>query len=207
MEYPDEAVVRFLAELRRSSNVRTVLDWGCATGRHSLAALRFGFDVIGVDVSNVCVETTKRKAAAIFGPGVQNRARFFQIDGFDVPSAADASIDAVVARGAVYLDASPTSIKKIFLSIHRILRNGGKVFVDFKTEKDSVCQNARSGDKLFRLSKNDDASPLVYIPGPGEVEEMFRSCGLDAEKTDRCEYTLNDGAVTYSTVQYVAVKR
>lgn len=49
------------AGLFKSANVRSVLDLGCGTGRHSIFLAESGFDVTAADISEHAVAITKEK--------------------------------------------------------------------------------------------------------------------------------------------------
>lgn len=50
------------AELFRAENVRSVLDLGCGTGRHTIFLASSGFDVTATDISEHGVAATRKKA-------------------------------------------------------------------------------------------------------------------------------------------------
>jgi SAM-dependent methyltransferase len=70
---PDENLVEFVRSQRLAPG--RVLDIGCGTGTHSLWLAEQGFDVLGVDLSELAIQRAKEKAA-----GRSGRSRFEVLD-------------------------------------------------------------------------------------------------------------------------------
>lgn len=61
MDYPNEEVIRFLARCKKLYTNGGMLDWGCATGRHTILGCKFGYSIIVADYVKRCVDLTKVK--------------------------------------------------------------------------------------------------------------------------------------------------
>lgn len=120
----DEArsfIVHLLGELSLVKGSR-VIDLACGKGRHSLFLNSLGYDVLGLDLSERCIEHNKQ---------FENEALHFAVhdmrDPIDGPSA-DAVVNLFTSFG--YFD-NPSDDEKVFESVYSILKTGGLFVLDF----------------------------------------------------------------------------
>lgn len=149
-DYPNESVVRFLARCRKWYPQGKVLDWGCATGRHVMVALKFGFDVMAADYVENCVDITRHKVENELTTMPGKVIDYIVNKDVDIEGVEDNSLDAILAFGVVFLD-SMDKMESMLDNIYRMLKPGGRAFCDFRTEDDSVCKN------------NDRVSEYSYV--------------------------------------------
>lgn len=110
---------------------RRVLDLGCGQGRHTEPLTRLGFDVYACDADTAAVAVTRDLVAELVGEEVAARhitpAR---------PAALgypDDFFDWVVAHGTYDTAESAAELKDMLSETRRVLKNGGWVFVAFRT--------------------------------------------------------------------------
>ncbi len=104
--------------------VRTVVDWGCGTGSHSLLLATRGFSVIGVDRSPSMIEQARRKASD--GQGKSH----FVVDTIRealLPEVADAAISMFAVVG---YQVDNESLLGMMANVRRNLRVGGVFLFD-----------------------------------------------------------------------------
>jgi len=108
-----EAVNFFKHEL-----VRTVLDLGCGTGRHTAYLLEEGFQIYGCDSSEVALELAMAALPTVDFETCNMTALPYE-DGF---------FDAVICNHVIQ-HGTIAEIKVAISEIHRILRKGGILFL------------------------------------------------------------------------------
>ena len=60
LDYPNEEVIRFLARCKKLYTNGVMLDWGCATGRHTVLGCKFGYSVIAADYVKRCIRRYRK---------------------------------------------------------------------------------------------------------------------------------------------------
>lgn len=127
LNYPNESVVRFLVSNRDKLNAKTMLDIGCAAGRHMKLAAELGYEPQGVDSSPEALEQ-----AGQYGPVVlaDMTALPFPDDHFDV----------VVALGTLYYGTRDIT-RQALAEIRRVLAINGHGLVTLRTDRDwhAIC--------------------------------------------------------------------
>lgn len=195
--------VDFLAEKLGLKSGAKILDLACGFGRHSLELARRGFDVTGVDITPDYIDFAKKTAEK-----EKLNARFICSDIREVGF--ENEFDAVLnmADGAVgYLENDEENLK-IFKTVSRTLKSGGKHFMDIMNadyaDSHFPCKLWDAGEKCLTLSNfewNSETRILLYgqldypygepLPKPemtegnpirlyslGEVEKIFSSLGM-----------------------------
>lgn len=101
----------------------TVLDFCCGMGRHALALTEFGYEVTGVDLSNVLLKEARQLDD-------QQQVRWLQGDMRNVPL--NESFDAVVNlfTSFGYFESDEEN-GRVIHEINRLLKPGGKFIIDF----------------------------------------------------------------------------
>lgn len=100
-----------------------VLDLCCGMGRHAVALTEFGYDVTGVDLSDVLLDEARKLADAA-------KVRWMQGDMRDVPL--EETFDAVVNLFSSfgYFETDEEN-GKVMSEIDRLLKSGGQFIIDF----------------------------------------------------------------------------
>ena len=96
---------------------KTVLDYGCGHGMHSVSIARFGGKITGVDLSEESLKIAKRRSEE---DGFSEKIQFVTGDCESLPFA-DHSFDIVFDGGTF----SSLDIEKAFSEIARVLKPGG----------------------------------------------------------------------------------
>jgi len=123
-EYPETAVVRFIAKNFYKSNNRNeikILDLGCGTGSNLWYLAREGFSPFGIDGSKIAVERTAEKLNT---EGLN--ANFVTGDFKDLPYDSD-FFDGVLDVASIQHN-DDASIRKIVDEVHRVMKPDGKYF-------------------------------------------------------------------------------
>ena len=196
LDYPNEEVIRFLARCRKFYPNGVMLDWGCATGRHTVLGCKFGFSVIAVDYVPRCIELTKNKVEKECTGYSGNVASYIVNQDVDVEGVDDGTVDAIVALGVIFYN-SKQQQQVMLNNMYRMLKKRGRAFVDFRTERDSVFLNQKKIDENGFVVDSADTSitgNYVDILPYEELERMFEKSGLKAENVELYEFTEHNRA-------------
>jgi ubiquinone/menaquinone biosynthesis C-methylase UbiE len=123
-EYPETAVVRFIARYFYKSNNRNeikILDLGCGTGANLWYLSREGFSASGIDGSKTAIERTGEK---LDREGIN--ANLLTGDFQNLPYDPD-FFDAVLDITSIQHN-DDASIRKIVAEVHRVMKPDGKYF-------------------------------------------------------------------------------
>lgn len=122
--------VEMIADLFQKENVKTVLDLGCGMGRHSVYLAKRGFSVTATDISPKGIEITAQKAQ-LQGLNIITVCHDFR----NIPFKND-SFDAVLC---VWTSGHghKTDMIKSANEMLRVAKQGGIVFIDYVSKKDS----------------------------------------------------------------------
>lgn len=105
----------------RAARGRTVLDYGCGVGVHSLSVARDGAHVIGCDISAAAIAVATRRASE---RGLAARTHFLAANGEALPLA-DQTVDVVMSIAVL----SFVDLEQSLGEIRRVLRPGGVLFI------------------------------------------------------------------------------
>jgi 2-polyprenyl-3-methyl-5-hydroxy-6-metoxy-1,4-benzoquinol methylase len=117
--------VDFIIKALHLSGKERILDLACGFGRHSLELARRGFQVVGVDITRCYIDDANLTA------GKENLdARFICSDIRDISFDSEFDVVLNLADGAIgYLENDQENLK-IFQTISRALKPGGKSLID-----------------------------------------------------------------------------
>lgn len=152
--YPSEHVVRFLAGLPERGYSR-LLDIGCGHGRHLRCARTMGFQVDGVDVSEVALH---EDVPAIAGSML---ALPFPADAFDV----------ALAFGVFYYGTMGQADHAVH-EMHRVLRPGGHGFVSVRSCRDWRADHTDYHGVFHCEGEPEDGMQLDFI-SEDELHEVY----------------------------------
>lgn len=116
---PSPFVLEALERVREVGPGGRVLDLGCGEGRHSIAATRAGFRVVGVDYEPLAVQRARKAARAAGVAGITFRVA----DAFDLPFP-DAYFTAVIDFGLLHSQRK-AAWPRYLRSLRRVLRPRG----------------------------------------------------------------------------------
>lgn len=131
VKFPNEHLVRFISTIKQNCNSThpgRILEFGFANITNMRMMNRFGFQVDGLEVSDVLVE---RAQQAIHETGLQNELRVGVFQGNEIPFP-DQTFDAIVGLQCVYYNVD----QKLFAQeCARVLKPGGFIFLSFFTPR------------------------------------------------------------------------
>lgn len=191
LDYPNEEVVRFLARCKKLYPNGTMLDWGCATGRHTVLGCKFGYSVIAADYVKRCVDLTKEKVERE-GNGYEGKVISYIVNqDIDIDEVKDDTVDIIVAWGVIFLN-SKEQQQLMLNNMYRMLKKGGRVFADFRTQRDSLYlkQKHKTADGFIVDSADASiAGNYIDIIPLDELKKMFMNSGFILENVELYEFT------------------
>lgn len=196
LDYPNEEVVRFLARCRKLYEDAVMLDWGCATGRHTVLGCKFGYSVIAADYVERCVDITKRKVERECKDSKGKVISYIVNQDIDIEEINDNTLDIIVALGVVFLNAKEQQ-QLMINNMYRMLKKGGRVFADFRTERDSLFINQKEKSEQGFYVDSEDASiagNYIDIIPLDELKKMFINSGFTPENIELYEFTEHNQA-------------
>ena len=162
--------VAFMEKALEIKTANKVLDLGCGLGGHSIELARRGYDVTGLDWSEIYVNAAKRQAAET-GVGVQ----FLQGDMTNL--AFDEQFDAVILWGNTFGEFEHEDNVQTLYGIRRALRKGGRALID--------TQNYQGlPEKLTQGWSFDSEAPNLLMLTQGTKDVARARFGFDVLMID-----------------------
>ncbi|HIY79799.1 MAG TPA: methyltransferase domain-containing protein [Candidatus Olsenella excrementavium] len=144
-----------------------VLDWGCGSGRDSLAMMRAGYDVVAVDLSDAMADATE----ALTGLTVRREA-FADLDD-------ENAFDGIWASASL-LHAPSGELPGILVRGMRALKRNGVLYVSFKY---GDFEGQRSGRWFNDMDEVSLRSVIEGVDGL-EVERVWTSSDVRPGRSD-----------------------
>jgi len=159
--YPNEFVVRFLAKYVRKRtglndyrvmhDVTRALDLGCGHGRHVIMLAEQGYEVSGIDISDVAIAVAREWVAQ------KGLKADLQVGSVTALPYGDGIFDLVISHGVldhVYYDESKRAIREV----RRVLKRNGLLYVDLISALESGCGQGREvGKRTYIVSDGAEA--------------------------------------------------
>lgn len=192
LDYPNEEVIRFLARCKRVYENGVMLDWGCATGRHTVLGCKFGFQVIAADYVERCVNLTREKVDKECNGYKGKVIDYIVNQDTDIEKVQDEMVDVILTWGVAFYNSAENQ-QLLLNNMYRMLKHGGRAFCDFRTEYDSIYLNQRNkeSDEGF-VVESDIASVkgcYMNILPLERLKEMFAKSGFEVESIELNEFT------------------
>jgi len=201
--YPHDAVVRWVFVNYREEFIRNpkMLDIGCGAGRHSIFLANLGCNVSAIDYSSNAIDILNLWAME----------RKLQIDTkvssvIELPYAEN-SFSGIISVGVLcYL--SINSIKKNVDEMYRVLKPGGKLFVNTRSNKDSRYLVGNKSTANHAVVTGDKSVPwqgeigmdMIFL-SEEDAEQMFhkfKEINIERESFSMCgrKYLNDDWVIT-----------
>ncbi|CUU71595.1 bifunctional 3-demethylubiquinone-9 3-methyltransferase/ 2-octaprenyl-6-hydroxy phenol methylase [Campylobacter hyointestinalis subsp. hyointestinalis] len=192
--YPNEYLTRYIFANRKS--FKTVLDFGCGDGRHLEMMSKAKIpNIIGVDYNKSVLQIAKNRCnengikCEVFQSG--EVLNLNEILGGE-------KVDCVVCWGITHLNSKETT-SNFIKQFASVLNEGGSVFANWRTRKDSLYKKGEEIDKdTFIIDEESHKGMLYYFPSLDEIENIYDSAGLKITSKDYEEFSTNDGKIINS---------
>jgi len=198
-KYPNEEFVRFIGKnyffhnFDARKNIR-ILEIGCGQGANLWFIAKEGFDVYGIDISQLAIQKTSRYLANL---NLNANLKVVDMKNTNYP---DAFFDVIFDCAAIQ-HSSFTDHKVIYDEIFRLLKPNGR-FWTFHVTKG--CYGEGCGTKIEDNSFTDiSEGPLsgkgvVCFPSDTEIKELQIHSGFCIDSCENLTRTFNNQKNTYS---------
>jgi len=166
-EEAHKAVVNLVSFLK-ARNVQKILDLGCGAGRHLVFLAKKGFEVYGTDISEVGLDQTRRRLRE-----ERLEAELKRSDMTVIPYP-DSFFDAVISIWVIYHN-TLEAMRKTISEIHRVLNEGGLVFLTFQSKRSHKFGKGKETEKdTFVLEEGLEKGVLHHFSERNEVKELLK---------------------------------
>jgi SAM-dependent methyltransferase len=193
MLYPDERVVEFIANnyKEKDNSNKNALDLGFGSGRNLIPLLDYGFNAYGIDYNEECCKVAKKLLI--------NRSNLKELYNDDVKNIdfPEEFFDVVINYGVAFYNVYSDIIENL-KNIHRIMKKGGKMIINFRTKDDFLYGK---GEKIDKYSYILDERAKEYMKltytffDYEEAKELLEKTGFaikDCEKIELWKHELKD---------------
>ena len=164
--YPHPEVVKFVSTLKKRK-ARRILDLGCGAGRHLILLAKEGFDVYGVDISEVALKIARNKLESL---GLKAELKRCSMEEIKYPSE---FFDAVVCINVIYHTTREGMLKALG-EIRRVLKRGGIALTTFISKRSWKYGLGEEVEKdTFIQSEGSEMGVLHHYIDRAELEDML----------------------------------
>jgi SAM-dependent methyltransferase len=177
-----------------------VLEVGCGPGYMSLELARAGFEVIGVDVSQKCIDVARDVAARDPFAAERGALRYVVGDFFTHPDLASDSFDGVIFVGALHHFAAQ---EQVLRRARNLLKNGG-LLIAHEPVRDRVTPGNALFVHLLRVLLSAQGKFFKDYPVPADraswqadVDKLFNEMRYELEDGSKMQ-SVNDNEAGYA---------
>lgn len=179
------------AELFKSAGVKSILDLGCGTGRHSIFLAESGFDVTATDISECAVSITQERA---IGKGLNIKVLCHDMRKIPFD---DNTFDAVLCvwtSGHGLLEDMITHKNEMV----RVTKPNGFIFVDYVSKQDEYYGKGTEIEKDTFINNypGEEEIPHHYTD-ENEITELYSGAGELKISPYRYSYADESGNIHY----------
>lgn len=181
LKYPAEEVVKFLKKNFKTPQTKTVLDFGCGSGRNTIPMVDMGFGkVIAMDYNRECLELTKEKIK------LAKNVTYIQNERMEIPLESN-SVDCIVAYGALFYFAEQE--RAAFAGeLYRVLKKDGLILADFRGLEDGMFGMGQELEpNMFLLDERAGAlqKMIYWFCDDRDLRQLYEACGFTIENMER----------------------
>ncbi len=164
-KYPTEAVVRFVKTTFPNPQSYHLLDLGCGAGRHVVFLASEGYQVTGVDFSEIGLKAAKEELEQR-----QLRASLVKSSILAMPFL-DEQFDGIISYG-VLIYFNKQDLQQALREMHRVLKPGGKAFMVVRSILDKRYGQGTLVEKdTFAMNNLNEEALMVHYFNQNEIEE------------------------------------
>ncbi|GEM_PF-3402117 len=194
LSWPDENIIRYLYKSFELPEMmeKHVLDFGCGSGRNTVAMAKLGFYTYAMDYNQECLDITKKKIDELKNV---NEVYYIKNNRTDIPLM-DESMDCIICWGSLfYLNSEDR--KKILKECYRVLKPGGKFFSNWRSKEDFFYKKGKEIEKDYYIL-NEDAKDYglegipYFFTSDDYLSKLFEECGLNIYNIEKKDFTINN---------------
>lgn len=189
--YPNERVIAFLAKYY--SNIKdnfllNALDIGCGNGRHLNLLLDYNLNTYGIDFLKDAVDNSSE----IIFNRTSNTDRVFCGDYYNKYD--NETFDIIICLGSIFYH-EVDIIQRDLIDINRIMKPGGRLFIDFRTNEDSMNGKGKKiNEYSFILDErtNEYCSILYTFLSQEVSSDLLIAAGFSIDYIERSDFWKNN---------------
>ncbi|MBQ3166746.1 class I SAM-dependent methyltransferase [Campylobacter sp.] len=199
--YPSEFVVRFAFK----NKFKSVLDFGCANGRHLECFSRAGATrLIGIDLNQKPLDLARSRLEPI----MQSRGATLELYSNKNCSIdeilKDTKVDAILAWEIVYLY-TPNIVIELLKSLKSHLNQNGKILINFISTDDSLKSDAKMlEDNMYEITEATHRGLIFTFYSLEMIEDLLKKAGLKIISIEKNHYWLDNGAIKHDYINIQA---
>ncbi|MCR8678276.1 MULTISPECIES: class I SAM-dependent methyltransferase [Campylobacter] len=199
--YPSEFVVRFAFK----NKFKSVLDFGCANGRHLECFSKAGATkLIGVDLNQKPLDLAKSRLEHIINSR-GGTLELYSNKNRDINEILkDIKVDAIVAWEIAYLY-TPNIALNLLKSLKSHLNPNGKILINFISTDDSLKSDAKLiGENLYEITEHTHKGLIFTFYNLDMIKELMQKAGLKILAIEKNHYWLDGGAIKHDYINIQA---
>ncbi|KYH34822.1 tRNA (mo5U34)-methyltransferase [Clostridium tepidiprofundi DSM 19306] len=191
MLYPNERVVAFIARNYSNFNEnkdKKALDIGFGSGRHLKLLMDYKFETYGIDYSQECFEF----ASSILGDN--DRLKSLEIADLRSNHYSPLFFDLIICWGSIFYRTKDEMLKDLKI-INFILKNEGKMIINFRTKEDYLYGKGKKFDNNTYIldASSGDYNDICYtFLSYNEAKELLSKAGFVVESSERYDLWKNN---------------
>lgn len=199
--YPSEFVVRFAFK----NKFKSVLDFGCANGRHLECFSRAGATrLIGIDLNQKPLDLARSRLEPI----MQSRGATLELYSNKNRSIddilGDTKLDGIIVYEMIYLY-TPNIALDILKSLKSHLNENGKILINFVSTDDSLKSDAKVlGENLYEITEPTHKGLIFTFYSLEMIEDLLKKAGLKIISIEKNHFWLDNGAIKHDYINIQA---
>ena len=163
--YPNENIVRLIKWFWGKPG--KVLDHGFGPGENLLHLWRCGYDVSGIEVSEVARQITEAKQSGL-------DLKIIDPNDSRLPYE-DESFDYILSNQTVYFLVTEERIRHLLDEFHRILKPGGKIIVTMMSRFSTYCTNGTPlGHNQYQYLDDGNMNFVYIAKSEDHIRDLFK---------------------------------
>lgn len=203
LKYPDNYVIRFLKRNYNTGEGKTILDFGCGSGRNTIAMADMGFDIIAMDYNKNCLDLTREKMEQLFYDNIT----YVQNEKLEI-NIKDQSLDCIVAWGSMFCF-NKKEREEFREEIKRVLKPGGLMLADYRSVEDSMYGKGREAEEnLYYLNTEAGSleNLLYWFCTDKDLKNLYEKKGFEIINLE-CETFITENLSRKNEHYHIWLKR
>lgn len=199
--YPSEFVVRFAFK----NKFKSVLDFGCANGRHLECFSKAGATrLIGIDLNQKPLDLAKSRLEPIINSRGATLELYSNKNRDINEILKDIRVDAILLWEIAYLY-TPNIVLNLLNSLKSHLNPNGKMLINFISKDDSLKTGAKPlGKNIYEITEPTHRGLIFTFYDLDMITELMKKAGLKIISIEKNHYWLDGGAIKHDYINIQA---
>lgn len=199
--YPSEPVIRFAFK----NKFKSVLDFGCANGRHIECFSRAGATrLVGIDLNQKPLDLARTRLEPIINARGGTLELYSNKNRSIDEILGDSKFDGIIVWEMIYLY-TPLIALEILKSLKSHLNENGKILVNFISTDDSLKADAKVvGENLYEITEPTHRGLIFSFYDMEIIENIMAAAGLKIISIEKNHFWLDNGAIKHDYINIQA---